>query len=257
MNLANIISQLNIDNNSNFVYKLDPRTKFLFTFVYTVLLMIMKELLIQIFILISLIPILIAGKLVKSILKSIYAMSFIFFFIILLNTLVISFNFALIICIRFLNIIIVFSILFRTTNPDDLTQALAKMGIPFSLSFGISLAFRFVPTLAKEVEFILESQKSRGYDIKVKGLISQIKNIFPIIIPLIFNAYQRAYYVAESLETRSFGVKNIKRTYLYPIKMKNWDYFMVVIYLLIFISGLLIHFQILESPTWLYYQIPF
>ncbi|MHA1339962.1 MAG: energy-coupling factor transporter transmembrane component T family protein [Promethearchaeota archaeon] len=255
-NPNDIMMAFDFIEQDDFIHRLDPRTKFIFAILYMILLIMIKWLIAQFFLFILLIPFIIIGHLIGSLLKSIRAMSFLFFFIILLNTIFASFNFSLIIAIRFLNILVVFSILFRTTNPDDLTQAFTRMGMPFYISFSISLAFRFVPTLAKETQFILEAQKSRGYDINVKGFFQQIKNLFPIIIPLIFNSYQRAFYIAESLESRSFGVKGIKRTYLYPIKMKTKDYIIVALLIFIFILGILIHNGIISMPIWFYYKIP-
>jgi energy-coupling factor transport system permease protein len=67
-----------------------------------------------------------------------------------------------------------------------------------------------------------------------KGLINQIKNLFPLLIPLIVCSIKRAFSVAEALESRAFGSKK-ERTYYYNIKytLKDWIF---TIYLILFLS---------------------
>jgi len=126
-----------------------------------------------------------------------------------------------------------FSIFFLTVDPNDLALSLISMRVPYHYAFSFSLAFRFVPTIAMEAENIKDAQQSRGYELKTSGLISQIKNLFPLIVPLIVCSIKRAFNVAEALESRAFGSKK-ERTYYFTIKysIKDWIF---TIYLLIFL----------------------
>ena len=244
-----------IDQKS-FVHNLDPRTKFVLVIVYMTLLILFDEIVFNCIILGSLVPVIIAGKLVKSLIKSMRSMLFLFFFIILLNTLMLSLGFGLQMALRLVNILIVFSILFRTTSPDDIAQAVMKLGISYQLAFSLSLAFRFVPTLAKEALTISEAQKSRGYEVQKGGIFQQLRNLIPLLVPLISNSIQRAYYVTESLEARSFGLKGVKRVNLFPIKMSISDYIFLIWVVGLLVVGILIMTQVIVIPGWFYYTLP-
>ena len=119
---------------------------------YLILQIMFRHIIIHIFITLSLIPLILTGHMSRIVIKSIRGSTFLFFFIVFFNTLFVSFNFGIQLAIRFMNIIITFSLLFHTTNPDDLSQVFTKMGVPFHVAFSLSLAFRFVPTIALLVE---------------------------------------------------------------------------------------------------------
>jgi energy-coupling factor transport system permease protein len=129
------------------------------------------------------------------------------------------------------------------------------MKLPYEFAFSFSLAFRFVPTIANEAQNILDAQQSRGYEMQKKGLISQIKNLFPLLIPLIINSIKRAFYVAEALESRAFGSRK-ERTYYYSIKYSLKDY-IFTIYLLIFLAFVIfVRVQINLMPEFLMWSLP-
>jgi len=142
-----------------------------------------------------------------------------------------------------------FFILFVTIHPDKLVQAFNKLGIPFHYAFIFSLSTRFIPTLAKESEIISNAQKSRGLDLDSGNFIVKIKNFIPLLVPLFVNAIRRAYLVAESLETKGFGL-NKRRTYLNELKF-TWRTYLLFGILTVFLifSIYLIFFSQIYIPT--------
>jgi energy-coupling factor transport system permease protein len=145
-----------------------------------------------------------------------------------------------------------FSIFFLTVHPNELALSLISMRVPYPYAFSFSLAFRFVPTIALEAQYILDAQQSRGYEMQQKGLINQIKNLFPLLVPLIVCSIKRAFNVAEALESRAFG--SIKeRTYYYSLKftLKDWIF---TIYLFMFlIVVIFIKIQFILMPNCFYF----
>ncbi|MHA1870228.1 MAG: energy-coupling factor transporter transmembrane component T family protein, partial [Promethearchaeota archaeon] len=129
----------------SFMHKLDPRVKFIMLISYTSIIFSFYHILFQIIILISLIPFIVNSHIGKNLMVSFKNMLFLFVFIIIINSALVSFDLGLEMSLRLINIMIVFSLFFQTTNPDDLTQALTKMFVPYHIAFTISLAFRFVP----------------------------------------------------------------------------------------------------------------
>jgi len=98
----------------------------------------------------------------------------------------------------------------------------------------------------------MDAQQSRGYEMQEKGLINQIKNLFPLLIPLIICSIRRAFNVAEALESRAFGSTK-ERSYYYTIKysFKDWIFTLYLILFLTFFIILKIQFNFMpEFFSW-------
>jgi energy-coupling factor transport system permease protein len=238
----------------SFIHKLDPRAKLIFALVYSISALLFTEVIPLIIIFLSLIPIILAGKLLKQWLKSIRGLSYLIFIIIILNTFFLSLSFAISMIIRIAIMVSAFSIFFLTVDPNDLALSLISMKFPYEFAFSLSLAFRFIPTIATEAQNIIDAQQSRGYEIQKTGLINQIKNLFPLLIPLIICSIKRAFNVAEALESRAFGSKK-ERTYLYTIKysFKDWIFTLYLLTFLIF--SIIIRINFLIMPEWLNWEL--
>ena len=236
----------------SFFHNLDPRSKLIFALVYTISALLFKQIVPLLIIFISLIPLILFGKLFKQWVKSIRGLSFLIIFIVLLNTLFLSLSFAIAMIIRILIMVSAFSLFFLTVDPNDLALSLISMKVPYEFAFSFSLAFRFVPTIAKEAQNILDAQQSRGYEMQKKGLISQIKNLFPLLIPLIVCSIRRAFNVAEALESRAFGSRK-ERSFYYSIKysLKDWIFTIYLLFILVLFIVVRINFNIMpEFLTW-------
>ena len=157
--------------------------------------------------------------------------------------------------IRIIIMVSAFSIFFLTVDPNDLALSLISMKLPYEFAFSFSLAFRFVPTIAYEAQNILDAQQSRGYEMQKKGLVSQIKNLFPLLIPLIICSIKRAFNVAEALESRAFGSRK-ERTYYYAIKysIKDWIFTIYLLFFLAFSIFIRIQFNLL--PEFVMWSLP-
>ena len=144
-----------------------------------------------------------------------------------------------------------FSIFFLTVDPNSLALSLISMKLPYEFAFSFSLAFRFVPTIAIEAQNIIDAQQSRGYEMEKRGIVNKIKNLFPLLIPLIICSIKRAFNVAEALESRAFGSKK-ERSYYYSIKysIKDWLFTFYLITFLILMIIIKIQMRIIPFLTW-------
>jgi energy-coupling factor transport system permease protein len=237
------------------IHNLDPRAKLLFAIIYTINALMFNEIIPLFILFVSLIPLILIGRLFKLWFKSLRGMSFLFIIIILLNTLFLSLNFAIAMVLRISIMLSAFSIFFLTVDPNDLALSLISMKIPYEFAFSFSLAFRFVPTIAIEAQNIMDAQQSRGYEMQQKGIINQIKNLFPLLVPLIISSIKRAFNVAEALESRAFGSEQ-KRTYYFTIKYnaKDWVFTFYLLALLFFL--ILIRINLNYMPIWFNWSIP-
>lgn len=242
----------------SFIHKLDPRAKLLFAIIYTINALLFIEIIPLLFIFLSLIPFILIGRLFKQWIKSIRGLSFLYLIILILNTLLIrekGFSFAISMIIRISIMISAFSLFFLTVDPNDLALSFISMKIPYEFAFSFSLAFRFVPTIAMEAQNIIDAQQSRGYEMQKKGIISQIKNLFPLLVPLIISSIKRAFNVAEALESRAFGSKK-KRTFYYTIKYSIKDWFFTLLLLTILAILIIIRVYFNYMPQWFIWSLP-
>ncbi len=238
------------------IHSLDPRAKLLFSFLYAIDALLFTEIIPLAFILLTILPVIFIGRLTKQWWKSIRGLSFLILLIIFLNTLFLSLNFAIAMVLRIIIMISAFSIFFLSVDPNDLALSLISMKIPYEYGFSFSLAFRFVPTIAQEAQNIIDAQKSRGYEMEQKGIISQIKNLFPLLVPLIICSIRRAFNVAEALESRAFGSQKT-RTYYTSIRYTLKDWIFTLLYLTESIILIMLRINILQVPIWLNWSMPF
>ena len=242
----------------SFIHRLDPRLKLVFALIYTIQSLLFTELVPLLLIFLSILPIILLGKLQKQWLKSIKGMAFLYIIIILLNALFIpknGFSFGIAMSLRISIMISAFSIFFLTVDPNEFALSLISMKISFEIAFSFSLAFRFVPTIALEAQNIMDAQQSRGYEMQKKGIINQIKNLLPILVPLIISAIKRAFNVAEALESRAFGAKR-KRSYYFIINLSTRDYIFAIYLIGLLILSIYLRIQLINMPIWLKWSFP-
>ncbi|MFX0068879.1 MAG: energy-coupling factor transporter transmembrane component T family protein [Promethearchaeota archaeon] len=236
------------------VHNLDPRAKLYLAIIASALSLIFAELVPLVILLLALIPIIILAGSIREWARSMRGLVIFIVFIAVINTIFTTVTFAVAMVTRLVALMTAFSIFFLTVHPDDLAQALIQMRIPFSFAFAMSMAIRYVPTIAQEAQTIREAQMSRGLELERGNIIKRIRNFIPIIVPLIIGSIRRALSVAESLESRAFGsTKN--RTYLHPLKMGGKDYAVIVILTLILVGLVYIRFFV-GLPSWAYWTLP-
>ena len=109
------------------------------------------------------------------------------------------------------------SILTLTTTPVSLTDGIESLLKPLSwvkfpvheLALIMSIALRFIPTLASETDRIMNAQKARGADFESGNVFSRIKSLVPALIPLLVSAFRRADELGDAMEARCYsGSKN-------------------------------------------------
>ena len=119
--------------------------------------------------------------------------------------------------------------------------------MPYEFCFAFTTAVRFVPVLADEAQTIMDAQKARGLELERGNFIKRIKNYIPLLIPLIVNAIRRSLELAEAMESRAWGATE-KRTNLYVLTLKNSDYILVVLSVLMLILAVYVRFFLPVPP---------
>lgn len=129
--------------------------------------------------------------------------------------------------------------IFTSMDPEKLSDALLKFGLPAKFGFGISYGYRMIPILIDEYNGIFNSFRLRGERPKVKkffGLnivVYYIKILMRAFYPMVLNTAKRIRSTVEALETKGFtesiensNSKNLKLAYM---KVSILDYLFVLV----------------------------
>ena len=248
------------------LHKMNPPVKIIMTILYIVLLFILKNpISYVVFTIYTITLILISGVPFKMILKGLKPMLWIFIFTAVLNVFMTPgdtvwalkiFKFTLkitkegiesgsLMVIRLLYLVMGTSLLTLTTSPLQLTDGIEKLLKPFNkikvpsheIAMMMTIAIRFIPTLAEETDKIMKAQMARGADFESGNLIQKAKSMVPLLVPLFISAFRRATDLAMAMEARCYhGGEG--RTKMKPLKYAKRDhmgYLVYVIYLVIMI----------------------
>ena len=135
------------------------------------------------------------------------------------------------ISVRLMLLIVLSTLLTFTTSPLKLTDALESLLSPFKrlglpaheLAMMMTIALRFIPTLISETDKIMKAQQSRGADFVTGSIMSRLKNMVPILVPLFLSAFRRADDLALAMEARCYrGGEG--RTRMKEMKLARLDY---------------------------------
>ena len=233
------------------LHKMNPPVKIIMTILYIVLLFILKNpISYVVFTIYTITLILISGVPFKMILKGLKPMLWIFIFTAVLNVFMTPgdtvwalkiFKFTLkitkegiesgsLMVIRLLYLVMGTSLLTLTTSPLQLTDGIEKLLKPFNkikvpsheIAMMMTIAIRFIPTLAEETDKIMKAQMARGADFETGNIIRRAKAMIPLLVPLFVNAFRRADELATAMEARCYNGGN-NRTKMKETHMTKVD----------------------------------
>jgi energy-coupling factor transport system permease protein len=247
------------------IHKLDPRTKFINTFIYMILLFIAGTFTEFSMLMLFLIAVIYISKIsFKFILKAVKPIFIFILITVVLNVfmtpgahIIFKFGFlkitseglyfASITCIRLIMLIIGASMLTYTTSPLEITDGmesimkpLKKVHVPVhEIAMMMSIALRFIPTLIDETDKIMKAQKSRGADIDSGKFRDRIKAVIPVLVPLFINSFKRADELAIAMESRCYRGSE-GRTKMKQLKYSKIDFYSYGIILLLVLALVII-----------------
>lgn len=215
---------------NSIVHRMDPRLKFLLMLAYIIMLLISTNPL-GLAIAVVFLAVLygIAKIPYKMILRSIKPLVPLLIFTTLLNLFIVKdgtqlfswwvfqistggIYYAVTMAVRIVCIIAGAGILTYTTSPIALTDAIERLLSPLArfkfpaheLAMMMTIALRFIPVLIEETDKIMSAQKARGAMLDSGGLMTRIKALVPVLIPLFISAFRRADDLAMAMECRCY-----------------------------------------------------
>jgi len=130
-----------------------------------------------------------------------------------------------------------------TTDPSELASSMNMVGIPYTVSYAVEIALRYIPDIQDEFHRIRNAQEARGIEMSSKGkLVDRIKNTSAIIFPLLFSTMERIDVVSNAMELRGFG-KHPKRTWYSKRDLTFADYAVIVFIIVFFVTSMIITFH--------------
>lgn len=115
-------------------------------------------------------------------------------------------------------------IFITTTRPPDFASSLNRIGVPFRVAYGISIALRYIPDLQREFATIRLAHQARGLDMSKRAKLWQrARNLFGAVLPLILGALDRIEVVASAMELRGFG-RGKRRTWYGSQRLRVADW---------------------------------
>jgi energy-coupling factor transport system permease protein len=123
-----------------------------------------------------------------------------------------------------------------TMDPNIYGTAFKRMGVSDKISFTMDLAFRFLPTFARDLTITIDAQRARGYEMdKLKGgLVARIQRLAPLVIPVTMQSTVTGEEVIDAMDLRAFGTA--PRTWLKDLHYAPRDYAMIGLGVAIFIT---------------------
>ncbi len=119
-------------------------------------------------------------------------------------------------------------LLLSTTTIEEFTLALQHLGLPASMSFALSLAFRWVPSLIGSAGLIVQAQRARGLDLTAGNLLARLRRYPPLLVPLIGHQLRQTRLLAMALESKGFG-PSVRRHGLLEFRMRVPDWVTVIL----------------------------
>lgn len=131
---------------------------------------------------------------------------------------------------RLVMLIIGSSVMTLTTTPNQLTDGIESLLKPLKavkipvheVAMMMSIALRFIPILIEETDKIMKAQSARCADFESGNVLRRVKNMVPILVPLMISAFRRANDLAMAMEARCYrGGEG--RTKMKPLKYYGRD----------------------------------
>jgi len=113
--------------------------------------------------------------------------------------------FGLSLSLRIITMVIASTIFTMTTPIDDLLYLLRKLRVSYKIGFVLSTGLRFIPTMEKKANQIIEAQRSRGARFKQGNMIRRIMAYVPVMVPMIVESLRMSENLAMAMVNRGFG----------------------------------------------------
>lgn len=97
---------------------------------------------------------------------------------------------------------------FYVTEISDIANALVKnTRMPYRYAFALMSTMRFIPTFMGDMGAIMEAQTARGVRFDRGGIVSKVRLMAPLCVPLLVSSVRKAGDAAIAAELRGFELR--------------------------------------------------
>lgn len=187
-------------------HRLDPRVKLLVSILMFATALIVRSIFELAFVIAIILAVGAVAKILKRISRTMLLTASFAAFIFVIN-LIFTRNLATsaLYASRFVAIVVSTSLFFITTSPDELEQVMKTFRLPRDVVFAFVTAVRFIPVMMLDTMQIMDAQKSRGLELDKGNVVRRLRNMIPVLIPLVVNSVVRSGELAEAMESRAYG----------------------------------------------------
>lgn len=240
-------------NVDSVVHRMDPRVKIVLSILFMILVFVADSLVLNLLLAVSLIGIILISRVsVSTVLRAIRPIIFFMLFTALLNLFFVKGGNTLIaagplsitedglfssihLTARFFFLMVAGTMLALTTSPIALTDGIESLASPLDrfglptheIAMMLSIALRFIPTLATEAERIIKAQQARGVSFDEGSLIKRARLFVPIVVPLFASSIRHAENLAVAMDARCYQGKE-GRTHYRVLELGVYDYGAIV-----------------------------
>ena len=134
--------------------------------------------------------------------------------------------------------------------PADFGVAFHRLGVPEKFAFGIDLTFRFLPSLAADLQTTADAQRIRGFDWSAgkAGFLSRARRSVPVIVPTVVNAIAGAEDTIDAMDLRGFGTG--RRTWLRHLAYDRTDLAVIAFFVVLLVVATIGGFSGAWSQVW-------
>ena len=142
--------------------------------------------------------------------------------------------------VRVISFTAIFIIIPYSMDPRLYGVAFRRLGLPDRFAFAMDLAFRYVPTLARDFGITLDAQRARGYEIErvEGGLITQVRRIAPLIIPITIGSILGGEDMINAMDLRCFGLR--PRTWIQDLHYHWYDITILAFSIIFFVASIIV-----------------
>jgi energy-coupling factor transport system permease protein len=134
--------------------------------------------------------------------------------------------------------------------PSDFGIAFHRLGVPEKFAFGIDLTFRFLPSLANDLQTTVDAQRIRGFDWSAgkAGFLSRLRRSVPVVVPTVVNAIAGAEDTIDAMDLRGFGTA--RRTWLRRLAYDRTDLAVIAFFGVLLVVATIGGFSGAWSQVW-------
>lgn len=134
--------------------------------------------------------------------------------------------------------------------PSDFGVAFHRLGVPEKFAYGIDLTFRFLPSLAADLQTTADAQRIRGFDWSegARGVLGKLRRSVPVIVPTVVNAIAGAEDTIDAMDLRGFGTS--RRTWLRRLAYERMDLVVIGFFAALLVVITILGFLGITSVLW-------